>query len=299
MEHSIKRRVYSAVFISLLTLQFGVAQTKGQTASDSFNTVLFKVTSSDNNHVSYLFGTHHAFGKDFFDSLTEANQALASCDLVIKENLTIPGEEAEDIINQRTRVTQWNKYVSKDDLSYIRNLFANSPTDYNKMTPTEMYVFLNRHFKQQVCLNKNATDTSLSLDEYIASRAIQQNIELYGLETTKEQIDLINKDVEGMPRKNHKRRLANIIEKIRTKYVNDCQEIDWYAQMEMNYQLNTPCRNTLLLTDRNDRWIRKMSGLLEKKNCFVAVGLSHFMYECGLINQLKELGYTITPIEVK
>ena len=299
MEHSIKRRVYSAVFISLLTLQFGVAQTKGQTASDSFNTVLFKVTSSDNNHVSYLFGTHHAFGKDFFDSLTEANQALASCDLVIKENLTIPGEEAEDIINQRTRVTQWNKYVSKDDLSYIRNLFANSPTDYNKMTPTEMYVFLNRHFKQQVCLNKNATDTSLSLDEYIASRAIQQNIELYGLETTKEQIDLINKDVEGMPRKTHKRRLANIIEKIRTKYVNDCQEIDWYAQMEMNYQLNTPCRNTLLLTDRNDRWIRKMSGLLEKKNCFVAVGLSHFMYECGLINQLKELGYTITPIEVK
>ena len=63
--------------------------------------------------------------------------------------------------------------------------------------------------------------------------------------------------------------------------------------------MKVPCRNKLILTDRNDRWIKKMDDLLEKKNCFIAVGLSHLMYECGLINQLTELGYTITPMEVK
>jgi len=50
------------------------------------------------------------------------------------------------------------------------------------MTPTELYVFLNRHFKQQVCLNKSAKDTSLSLNDYISSKTIEQNIELFGLE---------------------------------------------------------------------------------------------------------------------
>lgn len=299
MEHTIKRRIYFVAFVLLLTFQFGVAQIKSKKDSDSINTVLFKVTSSNNNHVSYIFGTHHAFGKVFFDSLTKAKQALASSDIVIKENLNIPGETAEDIINRRTETTQWKKYLSKEELSYIKNLFATSPTDFNKMTPTEMYVFLNRHFKQQVCLNKNADDTSLSLDDYIATKAVGQNIELYGLETTEEQINLINKDVEGMPRKNHKRRLSNIIEKISTKNINDCEEMNWYSQMVIDYQMNVPCRNALVLTDRNNRWIKKISNLLEEKNCFIAVGLSHLMYECGFINQLLELGYTITPIEVK
>lgn len=299
MEHTIKRRIYFVTFVLLLTFQFGVAQINSKKDSDSINTVLFKVTSSNNNHASYLFGTHHAFGKVFFDSLTKVNQALASSDIVIKENLNIPGETAEDIINRRTEITQWQKYLSKEELSYIKNLFATSPTDFNKMTPTEMYVFLNRHFKQQVCLNKNVDDTSLSLDDYIATKAAGQNIELYGLETIEEQINLINKDVEGMPRKNHKRRLSNIIEKIKTKNINDCEETNWYSQMDMDYQMNTPCRNALMLTDRNDKWMKQIKDLIEKKNCFIAVGLSHLMYECGLINQLTELGYTITPIEVK
>ena len=299
MEHTIKRRIYFVAFILLLTFQFGVAQIKNKKDSDSINTVLFKVTSPNNNHVSYLFGTHHAFGKVFFDSLTKAKQALESSDIVIKENLNIPGETAEDIINRRTEITQWQKYLSKEQLSYIKNLFATSPTDFNKITPTEMYVFLNRHFKQQVCLNKNADDTSLSLDDYIATKAVEQNIELYGLETTEKQINLINKDVEGMPQKNHKKRLANIIEKISTKNIDDCEETNWYSQMDMDYQMNTPCRNTLMLTDRNDKWMKQIKDLIEKKNCFIAVGLSHLMYECGLINQLTELGYTITPIEVK
>lgn len=286
-------------FVLVLTIQFGAAQIKSKKDSDTINTVLFKVTSSNNNHISYLFGTHHAFGKAYFDSLTKANQALTSSELVIKENLNISGEMAEDIINRRVEITQWKKYLSKDDLTYIGNLFAASPTNYNKMTPTEMYVFLNRYFKQKVCLNKNVEDTSLSLDDYIASKAVEANIELYGLETTEEQINLVNKDVAGMPRKTHKRRLSNIIEKIRNQNVNDCEEINWYSQMDIDYQMNTPCRNTLMLTDRNDKWMKQIKDLIEKKNCFIAVGLSHLMYECGLINTLIELGYTITPIEVK
>ena len=299
MEHTIKRRIYSVAFVLVLTLQFGVAQVKSKTDSDTINTVLFEVTSSNHNHVSYLFGTHHAFGKVFFDSLTKAKQALASSELLIKENLNIPGEMAEDIINRRTQITQWKKYLSKADLTYIKNLFATSPTDFNKMTPTEMYVFLTRHFKQQICLNENANDNALTLDDYIAYKAVEQNIELYGLETTEEQIYLINKDVEGMPRKKNKRRLSNIIEKIKIKSVTDCEETNWYSHMDMDYQRNIPCRNVLILTDRNNRWIKKISNLLEVKNCFIAVGLSHLMYECGLINKLTELGYTIIPIAVK
>ena len=291
--------VRTLFYVFIFSFHFVSAQNENEISTDTLNTVLFKVTSSKNDKVSYLFGTHHAFGKSFFDALVNANQALDSCELMIKENLNILGHLAEDIINSRTTRTKWHKYLKKEDLLFVQNLFASSPTDYDKMTPTEMYAFLNRYFKQQVCLAKDPADTSLSLDDYVALKAKQKNIKLVGLETTEEQIELINKDVEGMPRRNHERRLSNIIDKIRSKNDNDCAETDWYTRMQMDYQLNKPCSNTLVLTDRNNKWIGDIKNFLETSNCFIAVGLSHLMYECGLINQLKELGYTITPMKVK
>ncbi|WP_340063621.1 TraB/GumN family protein [Ascidiimonas aurantiaca] len=299
MEYVISRIISFLIVASLLSPLFATAQNRSTTDSDSFTTVLFKITTSDHDNISYLFGTHHAFGRSFFDSLTKANQALKSCDLLIKENLNIPGKTAEDIINKRTNKTRWSKYLAEKDLTFIKNLFAGSPTDYEKMSPPEMYAFLNRHFKQQVCLNKNTSDTSLSLDDYISVKAAEQNIELYGLEMTEEQIELINEDVKGMPRRSHKRRLANIIDKIRTENSNYCEETHWYSNMQIDFKFNEPCRNSLMLTNRNHKWMSSIKEKLESNNCFIAVGLSHLMYECGLINQLKKLGYTITPIEVK
>lgn len=273
----------------------------GQSTLDAYSkqTILFKITQPHSQNVSYLFGTHHAFGKAFFDSLINANRAMSSSDILIKENLNDPENSAEQIINRRTVITNWDKYLGKKDLAFVKNLFATSPTNFNKMTPTEMYVFLNRHFMQEVCLAKASSDTSLSLDNYIESIAKQQNIALLGLETTEEQIELINKDVEGMPRKTHQRRLKNIIEKMRAKNIKDCEETNWYSNMQIDYQLNSPCSNTLILTDRNKRWMQTLESLLETNNCFIAVGLSHLMYECGLINQIQELGYTVQAINVK
>lgn len=50
----------------------------GQNGNDtlSVKTILFKITSQSSNKISYIFGTHHAFGKSFFDSLIKADQAL-------------------------------------------------------------------------------------------------------------------------------------------------------------------------------------------------------------------------------
>ena len=285
------------LLISVLVFHGVIASSKPK-VTDSINTILFRVTSPNNNHVSYLFGTHHAFGKSFFDTLPNANIALASCEILIKENLNIPGEMAEDIINSRKEETNWNKYFSKSDRSFIEELFAKSPTDYHKMTPAEMYSFLNRYFKQQVCLNKSPDDMSLSLDDYIGTRAEEQGKELFGLETTAEQIELINADIAGMPARTHKKRLANIIAKIRIRDQNSCDETNWYMQMEIDYQLNAPCGNALVLTDRNNKWMKTIADLLSANNCFIAVGLSHLMFECGLIRQLEHLGYTIEPVEL-
>lgn len=287
------------IITSLALLVLTSTMLFGQTSTDFANneTILFKVTHENSDKVSYLFGTHHAFGKSFFDSLTQANKALEASEVAIFESVDVPGQTAQDVINGRETRTKWNKYLSKSDHSFIKNLFASSPTDFNKLTPTEMYAFLNRYFKQQVCLNKPLDDTSLALDDYIAKKVSQMNLEIVGLESKAEQIEMINKDVEGLPRKKHKRRLANIIAKLESGDSGACEETSWYSNMKIDLQLSAPCRNSLMLTDRNTKWMGTILPMIEERNTFIAVGLSHLMFECGLINTLSALGYKVEPID--
>ena len=146
----------------------------------SSKTVLFKITATNSTKASYLFGTHHAFGKLFFDSLTAANQALSGSEIVIKENLNIPGHTAEDIINNRKKVVKWRTYLNRNDLTFIKNLFAKSPTDYSNVrlwpdqpvTKARLYPYTNKlkikkpspptaTVAQAVHSEKKATTTSL------------------------------------------------------------------------------------------------------------------------------------------
>lgn len=283
------------IFVLTSTLLFG----QNRDVFDNNETLLFKVTKENSDKVSYLFGTHHALGKSFFDSLTIANKALKSSEIAMFESVGIPGQMYPDIVVKRKTTTNWNKYLNKEDYSFIKNLLENSNTDYTKMTPTEMYTFLNRYHKQHICVKRAEGDTSFTLDDYIRSRAEDYNLRVVGLESTADQIKWINEDVEGMPRRTHKRRLAYAINRIRTEDTSSCQETTWFTSLNIDLQLNKPCTNSLMLTDRNARWMETIIPLIEADNCFIAVGFSHYWYECGLINQLIDLGYKIEPVKLK
>lgn len=263
------------------------------------NTVLFKVSHPDFEAVSYLFGTHHAFGKPFFDSLQLAKEVLLSSEVMIKENLNLPGMLAVDHINRRSNTTKWSKYLNKNEYQFALDLFVSSKLMFDKMTPAELYAFLSRYYKEKVCIGKADSASYFSLDDYIASLAREQSIEIIGLETTEDQLSMINEDVRGMPRKVHKKRLSRMIWRINTHSHDLCSEINWYRSMNFDFKMEQACQNTLILTQRNNKWMAVLQDYFRSKNCFVAVGLSHLMFDCGLINQLIGLGYTVEPVWVK
>jgi len=53
----------------------------------------------------------------------------------------------------------------------------------------------------------------------------------------------------------------------------------------------------ILLTNRNEKWVKILDGLLKKESVFVAVGAGHLPGQTGLINLLREAGYTVTPVK--
>ena len=207
-----------------LALILFVAQTSN--AQESYSgTILFKITHPESTNTSYLFGTHHAFGKVFFDSLANTTEALKSCNLVLKENLNIPGETADDIILVRSEETNWKSLLQKDDLLYLQQLFENNSA-FPKMTPAELHAFLIRRYNQTVCLQRDEEDNSSSLDDYIGCLAESWDTPLLGLESTSDQLRYINEDIAGMPTKVHKKRLHTIISLLQAQDNSSCSSTD-------------------------------------------------------------------------
>ncbi|MBL0183447.1 MAG: TraB/GumN family protein [Chitinophagaceae bacterium] len=52
------------------------------------------------------------------------------------------------------------------------------------------------------------------------------------------------------------------------------------------------------LKKRNDKWMQTIPGLMKKESQFIAVGALHLAGPYGLVKQLQQLGYTLTPIKL-
>lgn len=290
----IKRRL--KCFIFLLTVAGSLAARQASVE----HTLLFRVTAPGSDHVSYLFGTHHAFGKSFFDSLAHASAALDASEVVLTETGYESGQASHHIINSRTTTTSWPKFLSKNDLTYLRALFSDNSMDFEKILPAELFAALYRHYTITACGTRSSNDPNLSMDEYIAFEAEKAGKTVVGLETIDEQLAIISKDVEGMPARVHKRRLSRLVELIRSEnQAADCSDATRYRTMAFDYQLAAPCQNALVLTDRNARWLQTIVASLQSGNCFVAVGLSHLRFECGLLSLLRKEGFVVTPVATR
>ena len=52
-----------------------------------------------------------------------------------------------------------------------------------------------------------------------------------------------------------------------------------------------------MLYDRNDNWIKTIKDAVGHESIMVAVGIGHLVGERGLIKQLQDAGYTVTPVK--
>jgi uncharacterized protein YbaP (TraB family) len=53
-----------------------------------------------------------------------------------------------------------------------------------------------------------------------------------------------------------------------------------------------------LLDDPNKNWMQQLPHLMKKQSLFVAVDGLHLVGESGLVNRLRKMGYTVTPVNL-
>lgn len=69
------------------------------------------------------------------------------------------------------------------------------------------------------------------------------------------------------------------------------------SKLTVDEEQMTPEDKKILVDNRNNNWVSQIKILLPKQSCFVAVGCMHLTDEIGLIQQLKNAGYTVEAVE--
>ena len=144
-------------------------------------------------------------------------------------------------------------------------------------------------------------DPSSTFDQYFQAQAQKNNLPCGGLETMAFQANLLY----NQPMERQVEQLMCLIdnEQFNTQMMEDmakafyAQDLD-ALQKAMDEKLGTSCDSTpeeeaQLISNRNADWLAKMPAIMKERPTFFAVGAGHLPGEKGLLQLLRNAGYTV------
>jgi len=269
--------------------------------------LLWKIEGNDLSKPSYLFGTHHLIPVSFLEQVPSVWRAFGETETVVGE-IVIYGIEASEKMMRASMLPQGitlESLLTADDWSLVdaelratmriglRELGLMHPTMINMLYTVELY--------------RQTTEIAedIQLDTYFQMLAMQMDKKVVGLETIEQQIELLfgNKDLQREADLLVKTvRMRNeVIEKI--KKLNRLYKAGKIEELvEMAKNQDTPLAMTdeelIKMNDnRNRAWMKVLPDLMQNSPSFIAVGALHLGGENGLINLLRQQGFTVTALQ--
>lgn len=271
-------------------------------AQENPNTLLWKVTKPGSEHESFIFGTFHEVSPSFFQSLTTVVNELGNADvLFVERSFTLLEEDTlskfptwdigkwESILTTEQEEV-FSKYVQKaeDSSYYALNPFALALQGARLYLPN----FCEEDFSGEI------------MDVGIERMAIEQGKKVCSLDGNQGAIiSEISENADFAQDSLFASIGIYYMEKMLTDDLTGCELLDIYKGFTLDYLFDenlvreTSLRSSLI--DRNDSWVHILDKVMPSQDCFVAVGYQHLLYKQGLIQQLRSLGYEVTPIPIE
>lgn len=260
------------------------------------NTLLYKI-EGNGIKTSYVFGTVHMMPKE--DFLLEENVKEAfdtSEQLVLEADINSPNADKEYMAVAMIKGNDsLQNHMTKEEYKILDDYFIKKlgvgMANFNKMKP-----FVVSSTAMVAHLGENLA----SYEHTFSAMAKEQKKDVKGFETIafqmglfqgisfEEQIDDIidmlkeEGDIDGY--------FEKIVDAYKTKDIEHLHNI-----LNEYFEDDKELKERILF-QRNEDWIPKISFLSKEKSTFYAVGAGHLGNKRGVINLLKEAGYTITPI---
>lgn len=274
--------------------------------------LLWKVTGNGLGRPSYILGTHHMAPSTMIDQIKGLNEAIAGCDIVVGE------VEKDSLMSPEVQARMAQAMVAPLDSTLDKVL---TPADYGIVEKVFNKYFgtLGMKLKQVNNLKPSAISTQMQamqaikyfpnfdanslIDVMVQTRANEAGRPSVGLESVDEQINLLfNGSIA-----NQAKGLVEACKQDEFFQVQSAALADAYLAQDLDKLLAVMTDATMggdseeemevLIYSRNRSWAEKLKVIMPERACLVCVGAGHLPGEQGLLQLLRNAGYTVEPMQ--
>jgi len=295
---NISSRIFSStLFLVVVFVTSACASSpRNEAAVKSDNTGILWEISRPAIAACYVFGTIHSEDERVTKLPKPVNKAFNDAETIALE-MKLDKETAQEVLKNLYFTDGRNLKPIIGDALFDRSVKAMEKKGLparivNKMKPWAVFTILNMPDQK----------TGLFLDAILFKNAQQQGKTIFGLESPQEQTAVFDDMSISSQISLLKSTLDNMLD------MNTLQDevIDVYLSRDLDkiLALNDKYEALIdeklakeftqrLVIDRNHRMVNRMLPMLQKGNCFVAVGALHLPGEEGILSLLKQRGYQI------
>jgi uncharacterized protein YbaP (TraB family) len=262
------------------------------------NSTLWKIEGNGLEKASYLFGTIHitcdaTLDEDVKKALDETSQ------IVLEIDMDDPSMQSKMMQGMYMKDGKKLKdLVSESDYIAIDSLFKN-----NMGMSVKMLENVKPFFLTAMLYPKLIDCTMQSFEGELIKVAQEQDEEVKGLETIEDQLKVFDdipykaqaKDLARSAKDN----LAYDKENF-NKLLDIYKKEDITAMIEMMNDENFTSvseHQDKLLDKRNENWIPRIGEFAKEEPTFFGVGAGHLAGKKGVINLLRQAGYSVTAVQ--
>jgi uncharacterized protein YbaP (TraB family) len=283
------KQIKSAV--GLFFFGLGAFQLHGQA-------LFWEISGNGLSENSYLFGSIHIQDKQVFqlDSVVwnrfeKASQFALEFDL---ENVN-----KREVANRMMMPKPYSELLSKKDYRLLKNAVKKNTKIPFFLAKRMKPFFVSALISQSVLVQ----DEKDPLDLFFLKKARKANKTILELESFDEQMNVIDQtsledQLENLltliREPNLKEKLREEAEKLIETYLSQ-DDTKLYQLILESDESEAFMRNFLI--ERNHNMHKKIQTFITTGSTFIVVGAGHLAGEDGLINLLKNQGYTLTPIK--
>lgn len=300
---------YKHIFVAITAISLLLSCSSGA-SDEKGNSLLWKITGNGLEKPSYLFGTHHLVPASFLDTIPGIKAAFEESEQTVGEL------DMSDMAEMQMQIM--GEGMIAPGITYATLLSPEEVALLDSMLHSVVGVGLDQLGQLKPAMLSNLISVSLyqryypsvastqNIDYYFQEEALKHSRPVVGLETAEDQIYVLlnSQSIERQAELlicmiRHPELLKEQMDKMQVAY--HAQDLQALRQLYEEETPNDPCPSTeeeknLLNGDRNRKWLEKLPSIMKEKSSFIAVGCLHLPGKEGLIEGLRELGYTVEAI---
>ena len=281
--------------------------------------LLYKISGNDLEKPSYIIGTHHLANVGFVEKINGVKEALTETEQVygelkwdamanpdslkaMQERMMLPEGQTLKTILTPEQYKRLDAFMTAKMGAGMSNPMVEA--QMGKLTPMalvtqfQVLLFLMNHMGE--------FDPSSTFDQYFQAQAQKNNLPCGGLETMSFQAQML---YGSTPMERQVEQLMCLIdnEQFNVQMLEEMTKA-FYAQdldalkKAMDVKLGTSCdskpeEEAALIDNRNADWLTKMPAIMKQAPTFFAVGAGHLPGEKGVLQLLRNAGYTVEGVK--